>query len=76
MKHIIGKRNGKTIVSGGGSLEEQKNNLKYWEVLDEVGGTVSKPDFSIDKFIYIAPRDIYIKVTADWISKNDKKFDF
>lgn len=35
MKHVIGKRNGKTIGSGGGSLEEQKNNLKHWEVLDE-----------------------------------------
>ena len=34
MKHVIGKRNGKTIVSGGGSLEEQKNNLKHCEVLD------------------------------------------
>lgn len=32
MKHVIGKRDGKTIVSGGGSLEEQKNNLKHWEV--------------------------------------------
>lgn len=76
MKHVIGKRNGKTIVSGGGSLEEQKNNLKHWEVLDSVGGPTNKPDFSIDKFIYVAPRDIYIKITADWISKNGKKFDF
>lgn len=76
MKHVIGKRDGKTIVSGGGSLEEQKNNLKHWEVLDSVGGPTNKPDFSIDKFIYIAPRDIYIKIAADWISKNGKKFDF
>ena len=40
MKHVIGKRNGKTIVSGGGSLEEQKNNLKHWEVLDEESSPV------------------------------------
>lgn len=67
MKHIIGKRNGKTIVSGGGSLEEQKNNLKYWEVLDSVGDDSPKANFAItDPVYYIDKDDIYTVVTGDY----------
>lgn len=67
MKHIIGKRNGKTIVSGGGSLEEQKNNLKYWEVLDSIGDDSPKANFAItDPVYYIDKDDIYTVVTGDY----------
>lgn len=59
MKHIIGKRNGKTIVSGGGSLEEQKNNLKYWEVLDEESSPVKE---QYNKRIKIRPQDLYLLI--------------
>lgn len=57
MKHVIGKRNGKTIVSGGGSLEEQKNNLKHWEVLDEESSPVKD---QYNKRIKIDPQDIFL----------------
>lgn len=67
MKHVIGKRNGKTIVSGGGSLEEQKNNLKHWEVLDSVGGEGPKANFAItDPVYYINKDDIYTILTGDY----------
>lgn len=67
MKHIIGKRNGKTIVSGGGSLEEQKNNLKYWEVLDSIGDDSPKANFAItDPVYYIDKDDIYTVITGDY----------
>lgn len=57
MKHVIGKRNGKTIVSGGGSLEEQNNNLKHWEVLD-VESSPMKDRYN--KRIKIDPQDIFL----------------
>ena len=57
MKHVIGKRNGKTIVSGGGSLEEQKNNLKHWEVLDEESSPVKD---QYNKRIKIDPQDVFL----------------
>lgn len=57
MKHVIGKRNGKTIVSGGGSLEEQKNNLKHWEVLDEESSPVKE---QYNKRIKIDPQDVFL----------------
>ncbi len=67
MKHVIGKRNGKTIVSGGGSLEEQKNNLKHWEVLDSVGSDEPKANFAItDPVYYINKDDIYTILTGDY----------
>lgn len=67
MKHIIGKRNGKTIVSGGGSLEEQKNNLKHWEVLDNTGDDSPKANFAItDPVYYIDEEDIYTTVYGDY----------
>lgn len=67
MKHVIGKRNGKTIVSGGGSLEEQKNNLKHWEVLDSVDGGGPKANFAItDPVYYIDKSDIYTTVYGDY----------
>lgn len=59
MKHVIGKRNGKTIVSGGGSLEEQKNNLKHWEVLDEESSPAKE---QYNKRIKIDPQDLYLIV--------------
>ena len=33
MKHVIGKRDGKIIVAGGGSKEEQLNLLKTNEMV-------------------------------------------
>ena len=57
MKHVIGKRNGKTIVSGGGSLEEQKNNLKHWEVLDEESSPMKD---RYNKRIKIDPQDVFL----------------
>lgn len=57
MKHVIGKRNGKTIVSGGGSLEEQKNNLKHWEVLDEESSPAKE---QYNKRIKIDPQDVFL----------------
>ena len=57
MKHVIGKRDGKTIVSGGGSLEEQKNNLKHWEVLDEESSPVKD---QYNKRIKIDPQDVFL----------------
>lgn len=60
MKHVIGKRNGKTIVSGGGSLEEQKNNLKHWEVLDEESSPVKD---QYNKRIKIDPQDVFLIMT-------------
>lgn len=60
MKHVIGKRNGKTIVSGGGSLEEQKNNLKYWEVLDEESSPAKE---QYNKRIKIDPQDVFLIMT-------------
>ena len=67
MKHVIGKRNGKTIVSGGGSLEEQKNNLKHWEVLDSVDEGGPKANFAItDPVYYINKDDIYTILTGDY----------
>lgn len=60
MKHVIGKRNGKTIVSGGGSLEEQKNNLKHWEVLDEESSPIKD---RYNKRIKIDPQDVFLIMT-------------
>lgn len=57
MKHVIGKRDGKTIVSGGGSLEEQKNNLKHWEVLDEESSPAKE---QYNKRIKIDPQDVFL----------------
>lgn len=57
MKHVIGKRNGKTIVSGGGSLEEQKNNLKHWEVIDEESSPAKE---QYNKRIKIDPQDVFL----------------
>lgn len=57
MKHVIGKRDGKTIVSGGGSLEEQKNNLKHWEVLDEESSPTKE---QYNKRIKIDPQDVFL----------------
>lgn len=63
MKHIIGKRNGKTIVSGGGSLEEQKNNLKHWEGLD-VESSPMKDRYN--KRIKIDPQDVFLFSTISF----------
>lgn len=63
MKHVIGKRNGKTIVSGGGSLEEQKNNLKHWEVLDEESFPAKE---QYNKRIKIDPQDVFLIMTHNF----------
>lgn len=63
MKHVIGKRNGKTIVSGGGSLEEQKNNLKHWEVLDEESSPAKE---QYNKRIKIDPQDVFLIMTQSF----------
>lgn len=67
MKVVIGKRDGLVIVSGGGSLEEQKNNLKDWEVLDTESGALKedldkKEEVKAKKY-KIDPEDIYISLT-------------
>lgn len=67
MKHVIGKRNGKTIVSGGGSLEEQKNNLKHWEVLD-VESSPMKDRYN--KRIKIDPQDVFLIMTESFNDRN------
>lgn len=64
MKVVIGKRDGLVIVSGGGSLEEQKNNLKDWEVLDTESGALKedldkKEEVKAKKY-KVSPEDIYI----------------
>ena len=64
MKHVIGKRNGKTIVSGGGSLEEQKNNLKHWEVLDEESSPAKE---QYNKRIKIDPQDVFLIMTHNFL---------
>ena len=66
MKHVIGKRNGKTIVSGGGSLEEQKNNLKHWEVLDEESSPAKE---QYNKRIKIDPQDVFLIMTHNFVDR-------
>lgn len=76
MKHIIGKRNGKTIVSGGGSLEEQKNNLKHWEILDSVGGDSPKANFAItDPVYYIDKNDVYTVLWGNYFKTQKQTVD-
>lgn len=60
MKVVIGKRDGLVIVSGGGSLEEQKNNLKDWEVLDTESGALAEQNKYRSNKIRIEPEDLYI----------------
>lgn len=67
MKHVIGKRDGKTIVSGGGSLEEQRNNLKHWEVLDEESSPVKD---QYNKRIKIDPQDVFLIKTHNFFDND------